>query len=95
MPYQIQYDQSGMQMDIQTEIRRTEHTGWKILVGILILLLIYVWNTNNLQEYLIPGDNEITKRAFAELDQTLRDGEPFQAAFYDFCRDIVQKDDIS
>lgn len=95
MPYQIQYDQSGMQMDIQTDIRRTGHTGWKILVGILILLLIYVWKTNNLQEYLIPGDNEITKQAFAELDQALRGGEPFQEAFYDFCREIVQKDDIS
>ena len=96
MSYQIQYNKTGMQIDLSEDAVRTKRpVPWKIIALIAAILCVYALNVSVIRDFFIPGDKQITKAAFQELDQSLKDGQPFTQAFYEFCREVVQKDDIT
>ena len=96
MAYQIQYGQTAMHIKLEDDRKKKSSPWIKSLIPVLVVLfLAYLLNTDSVQEFLIPGDKEITKAAWSQMTQSLEDGEPLTEVFRTFCSEIVHKSDVS
>lgn len=96
MAYQIQYGQTVTRVEFDERKQRGK-SGFiqKLIVVIVALICIYALKTCVDHDILIPGNKQITKAAFSELTEDMKEGRPFVPAFSDFCRKVVQKDDLA
>lgn len=62
----------------------------RFITGVLILgLLICCLSIQEIRNFLIPGDPEVTIKATAKLLEEIKDGEGFVNAFTAFCEMVV------
>ena len=97
MGYQIQY---GTAM-VKTHV--PERKGNKFLrkyakivvAGVVVLLAIFFCSREAVQDFLIPGNSQVTREAISKLLSDLKDGEPLSNSIEVFCREIVNGANIS
>lgn len=91
MAYTVYYTETGEIERNNIALKKSNH---KILVS-LCLVLLFVFGTvkllssERIQQFLIPGDPQITKAAFAEMTQSVREGQSVEDAVVAFCRQIL------
>ena len=89
MAYQIRYNQLGAVK--KTANKRPIKNKWIALIcGVLFVALLL--RLKPVQDFLIPGDPEVTRAAFSSFAQELRDGERFRNAAAVFCRQVIEND---
>lgn len=90
MSYQIRYDSNETRTN-----KNQSKKKWKTLsIGIIIAVLFCVFRfshwDNELWDHLIPGNADITKSAFRNFTESLRNGEAFSDAVYVFCDTVLE-----
>ena len=68
-----------------------------VVLGIVFTFLIssvFLFRTE-IADFLIPGNSNVTKSAFSEFLNHVKDGESISDAALTFCREIVENADIS
>ena len=64
----------------------------RIIAAVIIcaaLLAAAMGKTDAMQNLLIPGNPEVTKAAFAQFSDDIRNGEHLDEAITAFCREII------
>ena len=91
MAYQIRYsDMSFTKKPIKS--KRPLFKWITILAAIMVM--VYMLQLEAIQNFLIPGDPEITKSAFASFTKELREGERFADAVAVFCMEVIESDRV-
>ena len=91
MGYTISY---GADSRVEAQWKKQRHRGkgrvW-IIAAILagLCFLRQSIDEEKLQDYLIPGNPDVTRAAFARLTDNLREGEDIRDAMTVFCREII------
>ena len=62
------------------------------IIGVLSGIL---FGPEDLQNYLIPGDPNVTRLAFAQLTEDIRQGDKIGEALTAFCREIIENAEVS
>lgn len=96
MGYTIQYGSTGKLEGnwLSHQKKRKAHKAKWIVLSILGLALFFSLKSEAVQNFLIPGDPEVTKAAFLQFTEDIKGGEQFQNAVYTFCREIIDHADI-
>lgn len=91
MGYRIEYDNRVGKYEIHRMRPRT--FPWLLLLSVLLfaLLTFGFWEEGAavLSEALIPGDEEITQRAWSLLTDDLKSGAELREALTVFCREVI------
>ena len=66
-----------------------------VIAGVVVLLAIFLCGREAVQDYLIPGNSQVTREAMSKLVSDLKDGELFSNSIEVFCREIVNGANIS
>lgn len=91
MAYQIRY--GDMAIIKETKQARKPFMKWiAALCGVLFLALML--RLKPVQDFLIPGDPDVTRAAFSSFTQELRNGEGFRDAAAVFCRQVIESDTL-
>ena len=91
MAYQIQYTNNSANKVNE----RYSQSYIKYIFGIFLLIFVAAMlHLQPVQDFLIPGDPEITRAAFETFTQELGEGERFRDAAAVFCRQIIESDII-
>lgn len=89
MGYNIQYGTTS----ISTRIKRVRGTKkmrrLECLIAGCALLLMILFGRFGLLDFLIPGDNDVTKAAFSDMIQDVQEGESVKRAVTAFCNEIL------
>ena len=59
----------------------------------IVLLALSLWG-EMISRWIVPGDPQITARAFSRMAEGLRTGEPVEAAVVAFCQEIIDHADL-
>lgn len=91
MAYTVRYTRPG---SMEREKIPAPKGRRKILIAVLLAVLMLfgtgkILSDAKVQEFLIPGDPEVTRQAFAEMTQSVRTGQPVDVAIVAFCRQII------
>jgi len=96
MAYCIQYNQGIAK---RTQIRDTvDVRKGRVKMVFLLLLIVFLFVSAYMgwsADFLIPGNREITKAAFAEMVQDVEDGESIKTAIAEFCREVISGADAA
>lgn len=96
MGYQIQYGTSMVKTYIP---ERSKLSPYKCLMGLLIigLLLIAILGGSRveIQNFLLPGNGELTRNAISQMVTDLSNGKPLGASVEAFCLEIVNDGNVS
>ena len=85
MSYRIQYGPNRNQTKHNIGINK-----FYVIVAMIICLFAGAFLCKDrLAGWLIPGNDDVTKKAYAAFCQQLEIGEPFGVAFEVFCREIL------
>ena len=89
--YSIEYGASGtFETRWQTNRKkRRKAVVTMFLLGIITLVLIFSGRIKAVQDFLIPGNPEITRAAFTQFTEDIRQGNRFDDAIYTFCKEII------
>lgn len=96
MGYSIQYGTSG-------KLEESWHANKKkikrkiaaaVLVCAAVLALLFSGSVEAVRDFLVPGNPEITKAAFAQFTENIRQGNNVSDAIYTFCREIIENASI-
>lgn len=91
MSYQIRYtDTSMVKQDKKIRKPRVK----LVILVCSVLLLVGLLQIKSVQNFLIPGDPEVTKAAFTSFTQELRAGERLGDAITTFCRQVIESDTL-
>ena len=91
MAYQIRYTDKC----IMKEIKSYRKPLYKWIIGVCsILLLGGALRFQAVQDFLIPGDPDVTRAAFSSFTRQLQEGERFSDAATVFCRRIIESDEL-
>ena len=91
MAYKIQYIDSHLTKKVES--RRTLYIKW-IAITVVVFVVAGMMRLDAVQDFLIPGNPEITKAAFSTFTQELKAGERFNDAAAAFCRQIIESDNV-
>ena len=73
--------------------KRSNRNRKRRMVAVVIicaaLLAAVMGKKDVIQNMLIPGNPEVTKAAFAQFSDDIRNGEHFDVAVAAFCREII------
>ena len=94
MAYQISYSGTAVKQRIEERSVISKSLGRMILTACICLAAVIALNNESVQQFLIPGDNAVTKEAFYVFVEELRNGEDFPDAATAFCREIIDAADI-
>lgn len=95
MPYRVEYEDVSPD---RTQKRGSGKGRWALLCLLLMFLLAnLLWSRGRqlLWKALIPGDTAVTVSAFEELTENLKTGEALQTALEDFCRRVLEDDELA
>ena len=91
MGYRIEYDNRVGKYEIHST--RPQAFPWLLLLSLLMfaLMTFCFWEEGAavLSEALIPGDEEITQRAWSSLTDDLKSGAELREAVTVFCREVI------
>lgn len=91
MAYQIRYsDTSFTKKPIK---KRSLLYKWITILAIIVAS-VYMLQWESVQNFLIPGDPDVTKSAFASFTKELKEGERFADAVAVFCREVIESDRV-
>ena len=89
MSYQIRYTDASVVKQVKTHHKRRT----KLTIALcVILLLVSMLRFDSVQNFLIPGETNVTKAAFSLFTQELRDGKKLSEAIEVFCRQVIESD---
>ena len=91
MGYSIEYGASGP-LETAWRAGRKKQKRRNIIVialGIIILALLFSGQIRAVQDFMIPGNPDVTRAAFAQFTEDLRLGTSFSNAINTFCREII------
>ena len=92
MGYRIMYDGSSGKYEVKKErpLGLAAMTG--LCFGVFLLATCLFWTEGRevLNEYLIPGDNQVTLQAARSMRDDLRSGARLEDALEAFCREVIQ-----
>lgn len=91
MGYRIEYGENGTAAYFVK--KEGGHRGM-LTIGFFLLFCVLtstLWPSRwqLAKDYLIPGDPAVTKAAFSEMTQQLKDGESLEDAVVTFCREVM------
>ena len=89
MAYQIRYEDTAVIK--KTKPQQKIISAWIVSLCVVALLAGSL-RLESVQNFLIPGDPEVTKAAFSAFTRNLENGDSFTDAATAFCRQIIQKD---
>ena len=91
MGYKIQYE-IGESEKIYISTRQADRKKriTIVLVCILVLSMLLSPLRNRILRYLIPGDPEVTTRAFSQMLRDLEKGDSLKTAVSVFCETVIQ-----
>ena len=92
MGFRIEYSQGeGRKVPIE-EKSKSQPAVKRIAILVLacVFLFIGAQNISSVEEFLIPGEPEVTKAAFSSFIDDLQQGSSFRDAITVFCREIIQ-----
>lgn len=89
MAYKIDYNCFSMH---KKKIRNHVSAVKTISVIAILLIVFALFYIGDVQEFMIPGDPDVTKEAFAVFTEDLESGVGFQDAALSFCRQIMAYD---
>ena len=91
MGYQIAYGAALVKTHIpeRRKIRISIKSAGIFFAVFLILIVFFLGSREAVQDFLLPGNSQITKAALSKLVTELQEGEPLSASFDAFCREIV------
>lgn len=89
--YTIQYGSSGKAESAWNSGRRKykKRITAVVLLAVLCAGLLLSGGAEKLKNLIIPGDPEVTKAAFAQFTEDIRQGERVGDAITAFCREII------
>lgn len=68
---------------------------WKMaIIGGIVLLAVILGESGSF-DFLIPGDNAVTRAAFGALVEDVKEGESVKTAITTFCMEILDGAEIS
>lgn len=96
MGYTIQYGPSGK---AETAWRGRRKKKTRIRISLVLLAAVCAFGVlaggvEKVWEFLIPGDPEITKAAFMQFTEDIRQGGSVGEAITAFCREIIDNAEI-
>ncbi len=94
--YRIQYGpmaKGEVQWNRKRIGRLKAKTMW-LLAVLSILLLAVAQRHGILEKLLIPGNPEVTKAAYIQFKQDVKEGEPVGEAITAFCRTVIENANI-
>jgi len=94
--YTIQYGPAG-KAETAWHAKRRKKSGAVLAVCVLVIVfavLALSGNFEQIKNYLIPGDPEVTKAAFAQFTEDIRQGDTVGDAITAFCREIIEGAEI-
>ena len=96
MGYQIQYGQTIVKTFVSERKKfRISRKGTGVLIIVLVILLVIALGSREaVQDFLIPGNSQVTRAAVSKMVSDLKEGEPLSACFEAFCREIVDAANI-
>ncbi len=97
MAYTIQYG-APARLEATWVKRRRKRSARYVVYSLVVLMILSVFlldSKESIQEFLIPGDPEITKAAAAQFTQNIQAGDSFKEAITTFCREIIESAKIS
>ena len=90
MGYQIQYGETMVKTYIPEGITIS---SWKCIKRFMIIVLIFtaifLGSRKEVQNFLLPGNGEVTRNAISKMVSNLKEGEPLGTSIEAFCVDIV------
>lgn len=91
MGYSIQY---GADSHVETAWKRKagrKYRRYLMVFAVFVTAAIFAFSggKKGLEDMLIPGNPEVTKAAFSQLADDLREGNPLKEALVTFCREII------
>ena len=91
MGYQIRYGQKMVKTYVpeRKKFKTTRKQIWTVCVCLMLLLAIIFGSQENVQNFLLPGNGEVTRVAISKMVAALKAGAPFADSFEVFCREIV------
>ena len=91
MGYQIQYGATIVKTHIpdRKKTRFSRKNAGILFTVLVILLAIICVGREDVQDFLIPGNSQVTRTAVTKMITDIKDGEPLSASFEAFCREIV------
>ena len=90
MGYRIEYGSPKRHSDKNVRSGRVIWlTGAFLLIFTCLTMQFWPQGRELLEETLLPGDPTVTKQAFSELTQQLRQGEAVGDAVAAFCREVI------
>lgn len=92
MSYMIHYGPSG-NIEAAWQKKLMKHrakTMTAIIAAVCCILLVLTVDIQQLKELLIPGDPAVTKEAFVQFTEDVRQGESVTDAITAFCREIIE-----
>ena len=90
MSYQIVYNSNDTKKT--TLINRKKRKPLAIVIVAILLFGVLKFSSwdNPLWDYLIPGDANVTRSAFQNFTDSLKNGDPFSDAVFTFCDTVIQ-----
>lgn len=92
MSYQIEYSSSNI---VKKPVPIKKRKLGALISVVAVLLVAGLLQIETVQNFLIPGDAEVTKTAFYTFTQALEEGEPFPDAAAAFCRQLIERDAVA
>lgn len=91
MGYQIQYGQAMVKTYVpeRNKFKVSRNNIIIVIAGLVLLLATIFGSQEAVQNFLLPGNGEVTRTAVSKMVTDLKDGEPLAASFEAFCREIV------
>lgn len=92
MGYQIFYEDDQFRK-IPSETKQKRSAGavvWWALTILCILAFVLHNNLQQLRQWILPGDPDVTQAAITAFAEDIRTGESIEDAFTDFCLRILE-----
>lgn len=91
MGYQIMYSpEDNHKYPAYKPVRKNKWVIPAVLTAVLLAAAARPQVRSALENWLIPGDKDVTKAAFSLMLEDIRTGEPVSQAVSAFCREILE-----
>lgn len=96
MAYNIRYGADALKYEVREKNAAYHNrTVAFITAACAVAMGIFLLRTPQARDYLTPGNKAVTKAAFAEMVQDIREGEKVTEALTAFCKEIIENAEIS
>lgn len=87
MSYQIQYETDKQERYPMVTKRKDSSKLWIRIATVAFFVTLL--SVPSIRDFLIPGDADVTKAAFGQMIDNIREGDSLGEAVTTFCREII------